>query len=534
MKKSGNQWNIDDIKHVFKKRFTTLRGKRSGEYRSKFAVIWYVDAPQKITHRVVDEEEFDYLLQNRFFTQYIAAVQLYFGGYPLKGSGWFEHRVWTDANDRELHQTSELIVPPEQPESLDLNKFISNVNTVIQMGADPAGPYRASPEEPRKLYITESQHDYLKPVASKLLGYLRSYSHCKVVDATFMFGFNSTWAPFVIGIRNVQLREVPQSVSLMRAKMFSSFDSMFTRDVQLPSSVQAAAKAQPSSPAAKQHSIAHDHKAPHLKKISRYDSMDVIPSFNFGQTHESAPDVEFTGDPTDPENIPKPNLALKGFGSGNLGGTVDYSKRVEVPVSVSGTKLSNSLPSGAAVLASTVPASMGGAGAGSLSPIGSCPSSPKAARADPRAVGGGGNVAFNQTAPGNATDSILNDYALAYGIGFRTNQISNEKEREERHKVTRQNIIKDFQTEKCRRTLSATAVSSKSQSKYREGNTETKNRYSQITDAWSRRVKAYPSQVRGSQDESWEEFRQTLRPLSAPPSPGQTMLARTLSGYVAE
>lgn len=520
MKRSGNQWNIDDIKHVFKKRFAALRGKRTGDYRNKFAVIWYVDAPQRMTNRVVDEDELDYLLQNRFFTQYVAAVQLYFGGYPLKGSGWFEHRVWTDDKDKEYHQTSELILPPPQPEYLDLNKFVSGVNGIIERGPEPVADTRPPP----RLHITEAQHEYLKPVASKLLRYIRTYSHCKVVDATFIFGFNSTWAPFVMGVSGVQLREVPQSVQLMRAKMFSSFDSMFTRDMQIkPGEVKAPTQILPttsSTPAAQP----HVHKPPHLKNISRLDSMDVIPIFNHGQAAEPPIIEEFAGDPTDPSNIPKPNMALLRSGSAGAGSNVDFGRREEVPATVAGTKLGIGLPAGSApqpnpVVMVPIPSA----------PAGMAPSSPTAKRSDPRAVGSGGNQILSQKTSA-APESILQDYALAYGIGFRTDQTAAaDIQHGDRHRNARANIMKDLESERNRGTLSSTVVTSKTQGKFEEGK-EAKHRYEMITDTWSRRVKAYPSQVRGSQDESWDEFKRTLRPLSAPMSPGQTMLARSMSG----
>lgn len=530
MKRSGAQWNIDDIKHMFKKRFIALRGKRTGEYRSKFAVIWYVDAPQKMTYRVVDEEELDYLLQNRFFTQYIAAVQLYFGGYPLKGSGWFEHRVYTDDNGKEFHQTTELILPTPQPEFLDLNKFISDVNSVINHGFDFGESRKDVADEPRKLYITESQHDYLKPVASKLLHYLRAYTHCRVVDATFMFGFNSTWAPFVVGVRSVHLRDVPQSVQLMRTTMFSSFDSMFTLDMQIQATVVKVKRDTSPTPAAGQPAALktspqqHIHKTPHIKSLSRFDSVDVIPSFTQENANEVPASEEFTGDPTDPENIPKPNLALLKSG-GTMGqGNVDYSKREEIPVSMSGARITSSLPSRNAPIS--------GSGAATNAGMSSGPASPRLAqKPDPRAVGAGGNPILNQKITGDAADSILHDYALAYGIGFRTDQTGLAEKREQRKKIAQANVMKEFSSERARGTIATAAVASREHEKYGGETKKDPHRYAQITDAWSRRVKVYPSQVRGSQDETWDEFRRTLRPLSPAISPGQAMLARSMSGY---
>ena len=481
-----------------------------------------MDAPKKITYRVVDEFEFEYLLQNRFFTQYIAAIQPYFGGYPLKGSGWFEHRVWRDDNQKEQHMTFEMVTPPLQPEYLDLNKFITNVNNVIEMGPDSSAYPGNDPEEPRKVYITESQHDYLKPITTKLLRYMRAYCHSNIVDATFLFGFNSTWAPFLIGIRNVQLRDVPQSVQLMRTKMFSTFDNMFTRENQVPLSNVKGVTDAPST----DKTTAHDHKPPNVKKISRYDSMDVIPSFNYGVSTEPEPEPEISGDPTDPENIPKPStLARQGGPAAN----VDFSKREEVPTSVSGSKLANSLPSG------TVIATTGGISGNNAT--GTPPSAtnnlPVVSKPDPRAVGAGVNPILDQSGTGDAAPgSMLQDYALAYGIGYRTQNSNFDMQREERQKMSLQNKLKDFYSEREKGTISKAAISLKSQNKYGCAGTVKNNRYSDLTETWSRRVKAYPSMVRGSQDETWDEFRRSLRPLSAAPSSGQKILAKSKSGCV--
>lgn len=92
--------------------------------------------------------------------------------------------------------------------------------------------------------------------------------------------------------------------------------------------------------------------------------------------------------------------------------------------------------------------------------------------------------------------------------------------------------MKDFNSEKNRGTLSSAAINENTQSKYDDENKKSVHRYAMITDTWSRRVKAYPAMVRGSQDETWDEFRRTLRPLSAPQTRGQTMLARSIAGYV--
>ena len=134
----------------------------------------------------------------------------------------------------------------------------------------------------------------------------------------------------------------------------------------------------------------------------------------------------------------------------------------------------------------------------------------------------------------SAGAGALQNYALAYGIGYRT-QLLGAKDSVEAEKRTQQrqdNMMKDMQKEMQRPTFAQTAVHAATAASY--GNTARPGQsapHSQtLTDTWSRRVKAYPSMVRGSMDESWDEFQRTLRPISALPSPGAATLAKSASG----
>jgi hypothetical protein len=505
-------------------------------------MVWYVDAPQKVTNRVVDEDELDYLLQNRIFVQYICAVQVYFGGYPLKGCGWFEHRLWVTNTGREMHETFELALPPEQSETLDMNKFLSGIAVgdkpiVKALGGASADRDERLPDGPRRLVITESQAAYLRPITSKLTRYMEIYSKCRVVNAVFMIGFNSTWAPFVIGLKDVQLRDVPATVVVMRQKMFSSLDNMFTRVMQFAAenaqqqgiAPRPVRKEEQQSAAGGSPKGANRKKPAFMAQKSRMDSMDMIPSFNYGTSPKAAaaesPEPVKPRDPNAPlsiSDVPKPT------GKGHAGGVTDFSRREETPASSS---------VGLAKLvrgASTLP------GDGPLPPATTAAAAPASAepprshKAD-RAVGSGTSALPPPISSAGA--SALQNYALAYGIGYRTQLLGGgggggkeDLEAERRVQQRHDNIMKDAQREMQRPTLAQTAVQASSSYHSKEKPGMSAPRSQTLTETWSRRVKAYPSMVRGSMDESWEEFKRTLHPVSPPLSPGAAALAKSASG----
>lgn len=546
-KKSGLNWTIDDIKAAFRKRLPLLKSKRVGEYYSKLAMIWYIEAPKKIIHRVVDEKELDYLLSNKFFVQYITAVQIYFGGYPLKGSGWFEHRVWLSDKGREMHETFELVLPPPQPDIGDLHMFLSNFGTTVlnSVAALPSDTTTArAPDilmQQNKLLITEAQDYYLRKVSSKLISHIQDYVHSKVVNIKIFFGFNSTWAPFIISASDVQLREVPSHIELMRAKMFGGFDLMFTRELQ--ASVDAANIILPSQAVQETHShpttheLTHHHTyitnsastssqpKPFLKKTGRFDSMNVIPSFEYEKINDQEDPVNGAEEPrhdiiANVGVIPQPSSRKIGSSHGGKG--TDFTRWEETPVSATNNKSIRNQISGAAFDNTQVS-------------IPQTPTFPKAS--SPTAKNSNakrpvGSETLEVKVPDHLTTSALQNYGLAYGIGYRTNSNNNtadlevERRKEQRHTQ----IMNSFKEERSRNNIIQIAMDTKNHFADETKATEASARSQQITENWSRRIKAYPSQVRGSMDESWQEYQKNLRPLSAPPSRTQEFLARSVNG----
>lgn len=222
------------------------------QLRSCVAVVWYRTTAQRLSQRVVGEAELLHLLRHRGFSLQVLAVQIFLGGCSLKGSGWFEHRVWRSDARVEFHQTFELMLPPEQPATIDLTDFMeggrfaastySQTHVVFSTSGGNAGSANASlvmqqEQPPQRLVVTEAQHYYAQAATSEVLRHLENYYSCRVLDATFIMAFNSTWAPFVLGVRDVRLADVPVGVVQMRHRLFGSFEEVVARtgdDVAVP------------------------------------------------------------------------------------------------------------------------------------------------------------------------------------------------------------------------------------------------------------------------------------------------------------
>jgi hypothetical protein len=202
--------------------------------------VWYRTAAERLSQRVVGELELVHLLRNRGFSLQVLAVQIYLGGASLKGSGWFEHRVWRSDARVEFHQTFELVLSPPQPATVDLSDFIEGGRFAASAYAQSHATFSAlsrseiamrdskssQPDmlQQQRLVVTEVQHYYAQTATSEVLRHLEAYYCCRVVDATFIMAFNSTWAPFVLGVRDVRLADVPVGVVQMRQRLFANFE----------------------------------------------------------------------------------------------------------------------------------------------------------------------------------------------------------------------------------------------------------------------------------------------------------------------
>eukprot|EP01031_Cornospumella_fuschlensis_P043947 gene43947-53731_t len=79
------------VVNAFKKLVHTYGGLKPLEVKSKIAAVWYFNTEQGLSSYLVDEFELVNFLNSTAYE--IIAIQAYIGGYSVKGSGIFEHRV---------------------------------------------------------------------------------------------------------------------------------------------------------------------------------------------------------------------------------------------------------------------------------------------------------------------------------------------------------------------------------------------------------------------------------------------------------
>jgi hypothetical protein len=82
------------IVDAFSARSKALKGQKDHSLRHKIAVVWYVQSSYAISSYLVDEVELSTILQSHLIE--IIAIQVFMGGYPFNGNGFFEHNMWLD------------------------------------------------------------------------------------------------------------------------------------------------------------------------------------------------------------------------------------------------------------------------------------------------------------------------------------------------------------------------------------------------------------------------------------------------------
>ncbi len=196
LKKQETKLSAELIVKVFKSRCKLMKGCKPYHMKPYMANIWYysteADLTENIYSRLVDEDELTHILANHLYAD-IAAIQLYIGGWPMKGSGVFEHQVkLRPSGVGYTHDTVELASLPLDQQELTMNTFDKTAERMI---------------------INEGQHDTLKFYAAKFTRVLEQAARTKVANVVFEVNFNSSLTPIFICARNIVLVRVPRDAN---------------------------------------------------------------------------------------------------------------------------------------------------------------------------------------------------------------------------------------------------------------------------------------------------------------------------------
>eukprot|EP00981_Chlorochromonas_danica_P002647 scaffold521_cov177-Ochromonas_danica.AAC.1 len=184
-KKSSRLLSVMHIVNNLKKAFHNFAGHKAPEVKTKIALVWYVNASHSLASYLVDEVELSALLTQP--VNEIIAIQAYIGGYPVKGSGIFEHRISkTDKRGR---------VKYDSIERCDL---------------DDLGLAKVQFTYPcKELIITDTQHELMHSLSILISRYIEGVTGGKVSQMTLVSVFNSSWTPFFVTLKTLSLTALP-------------------------------------------------------------------------------------------------------------------------------------------------------------------------------------------------------------------------------------------------------------------------------------------------------------------------------------
>ena len=90
MKKRDENITTTEVLRVFKQKSKAMKGSKHYSLINKIALVWYVDARNNMQSHLLDDVQLRSFMEDNIYE--CLAVQLYIGGFPLKGSGVFQHR----------------------------------------------------------------------------------------------------------------------------------------------------------------------------------------------------------------------------------------------------------------------------------------------------------------------------------------------------------------------------------------------------------------------------------------------------------
>jgi hypothetical protein len=197
MKKKDENLNSREIIRVFKARSKAMQGSKHHEMTGKIAIVWYVDDKNNIQSYFVDDLQLRSILEENVYE--CLAVQLYIGGFPLKGSGIFEHRFWMRSNGTSAYQTSELL----HAKGHEVTTYTPNTD---------------------RLTITDYQHDALKAVCKRVVHILERNMRGTVANIVLNVVFSKSWGAFVVGARGMLFWNPDSKITMYRAASLYACD----------------------------------------------------------------------------------------------------------------------------------------------------------------------------------------------------------------------------------------------------------------------------------------------------------------------
>ena len=189
VKKRDQNITTAEVLRVFKQKSKVMKGSKHHSLINKIALVWYVDARNNMQSHLLDDVQLRSFMEDNIYE--CLAVQLYIGGFPLKGSGVFQHRFWLRVDNSARHETTELV--------------------------SAAGPdLTIYKENTEKLTISDSQHAALKKLTKKVIKLLERSMNGTVASVVLQIAFSSSWTPFVVAAKSMLFWGADRRLALYR------------------------------------------------------------------------------------------------------------------------------------------------------------------------------------------------------------------------------------------------------------------------------------------------------------------------------
>jgi hypothetical protein len=225
--------HFPSIVSSFKRKSQLFRGYKSKELKNKIAIVWFVRTNKTLSSYLVSEKELLSILNSEL--REILAIQVYVGGFSLKGNGIFLHRIIRDSKDSSslLHQSFEYLDTPVSPDpSATTASCYTNKNKKIPLIEYPYvdtlkafGTYLLNHIELNCGELSSSFNSKQSDIGrvpdpvSNLLTTSSQRRQQNVDYLSFQVAFNSLLEPTLIAVTKLHLSDVS-------VKFYHQFDSV--------------------------------------------------------------------------------------------------------------------------------------------------------------------------------------------------------------------------------------------------------------------------------------------------------------------
>ena len=211
------------IVNIFKERSLAIRGSKDSSTRLKIATLWSISVEKTVTSALLDARQLDTLL-NSLGTHplpEIIALQVYFGGVKVLGSGVFEHQVSYIATQpsSESDNNAKMALsasPSPSPSSLlpslsgeGEGGRIVRVHDTFEFNPTVGRPLISIySSNINRLVINDIHHIILSKFSSNLIKHIEHVTGCGVANIVIQVAFDTSREPVLIAAKSILLQNV--------------------------------------------------------------------------------------------------------------------------------------------------------------------------------------------------------------------------------------------------------------------------------------------------------------------------------------